>query len=472
MAEPSDSECDENGMREVPVALKILRKRGATPSDADLLKLDREILTLRSLSVCEHPSIVRFYHKFQDQGGAVIVMEFIEGQTLAQLLSDHLEREHNVSHRWCENVLFWGIKLSWALDYLGKLGIFHGDIKPANIVLRSGDAAGNDEPVLTDFSIGAGLHSGPPDYLPLFQGLDNSLPWLSPEQMLSDRSVGPPLSSKSDVYGLGATLWHLLTESPPIPINCLNPLAEKRKFQVWPTILPDTLTQQPKEDLARLLSEMLDFEPANRPPPSQVARRLGDIFECAFSRAPITFVTMPPIFSFASTEVQLPRFERMANGAEIASELVSETVRSYWSKGVGGEIGLGTDGQTSARMSYGEALTLIEDIQGQQKEGDDWVYRLPRYEEWIAAAGISATGVSRGRRIFTDLPLSGMLPEWTQDQSLAQYPECRRVVFIHDGLPESLDRHTEWPKGAVRLVRTRKPNDGPSISFVKAKNNS
>lgn len=128
-----------------------------------------------------------------------IVMEYLEGETLAQIL------ERLGPQPW-RQVVSWAKDLCLVLDYLHhcRPPVIYRDIKPANIMLQSG---GNLR--LLDF--GAALElAGQEDSVSL-----GTRGYAAPEQL-----AGEPVDARTDIYGLGATMYHLLTGKDPCRFPC------------------------------------------------------------------------------------------------------------------------------------------------------------------------------------------------------------------------------------------------------------
>ncbi len=155
----------------------------------------------RTLANLKHPALPRVTHHFFQDDGQFLVMEFIEGLNLAQRL-DLRGRPFDYAE-----VLVWTEKLLSALAYLHNQKpepIVHRDIKPANIKVTSeGDI------YLLDFGLARGAPGQEASSVHAF-----TAPYASLEQL--QNSVTTP---QSDVYSLGATLYHLLTGQVPIPAS-------------------------------------------------------------------------------------------------------------------------------------------------------------------------------------------------------------------------------------------------------------
>ena len=179
-------------------------------------------LVIKSLTVeanmikrFDHPAIPRIVDLIEEKGSLFVVMDYVEGQTLASLL----KKEGPQSE---EDVVDWGIQLCDVLDYLHrrKHPVIFRDMKPSNVMLTPEGAI-----KLIDFGIA--LETGKDaDSKPLV-GDDRQLGtpgFGAPEQFADNGTV----DARTDIYALGATLFYLLTGSHPrkngiVPIREINP---------------------------------------------------------------------------------------------------------------------------------------------------------------------------------------------------------------------------------------------------------
>ena len=158
--------------------------------------LDRFLDEARVMARFKHPNIVQVQHFFQAHGTAYIVMEYVEGETL----SDLLKRRGTLTENELKNIL---LPLLAGLVEVHEAGILHRDIKPGNILLRAADGS----PVLVDFgaarqAVGARSRSVTavltPGYAPI-------------EQYSSRGHQGP----WTDIYALGGVCYQALTGTIP-----------------------------------------------------------------------------------------------------------------------------------------------------------------------------------------------------------------------------------------------------------------
>jgi hypothetical protein len=174
------------------VAIKVLLAE-AMGTEA-VARLNAEADAMAGLS--QHPNIVTVFHSgVADDGRPYMVMEYYPRPSLATRLRQ--------TRRSVAAVLSIGVQLAGAVDSSHRLGILHRDIKPANILVDRWD-----RPVLGDF----GIAMTTADARHGAMGL--SVPWSPPEALGDNPWAGP----QSDVWGLAATVYSLLTGRAPFEV--------------------------------------------------------------------------------------------------------------------------------------------------------------------------------------------------------------------------------------------------------------
>ncbi|MBS2939322.1 serine/threonine protein kinase [Nocardioides sp. J2M5] len=161
-----------------------------------------------------------------------------------------------------------GIKLASAIETAHRSGILHRDIKPSNVLVTS-----YHEPALTDFGIAG--------HMAEVEGDDDvriSYPW-SPPELLDGRSNG---SVASDVYSLGATIWHLLVGRSPFSIPSGDNSTRALSARILHAAPPATQRPDVPPALDRLLQQCLAKRPEHRPASAlELARALQRIESAA-----------------------------------------------------------------------------------------------------------------------------------------------------------------------------------------------
>ena len=197
----------------VSVALKEqMPQPGLEPELLTQLRqqFEQEAVTLARLS---HPHLVRVTDFFEEGGNAYLVMDFLEGESLA----DRITREGIVPEA---QVLDWTRQLLDALTYCHTQGIVHRDIKPQNILLRPDGRA-----VLVDFGLVKLWNPNDPQTRTVMRGMGT--PEYAPPEQYGQR--GQTTDPRSDLYSLGATLYHALTgQAPP---TASDRMADPQLFQ-------------------------------------------------------------------------------------------------------------------------------------------------------------------------------------------------------------------------------------------------
>jgi eukaryotic-like serine/threonine-protein kinase len=153
----------------------------------DVAALRREARILRAVG---HPNIVHSYGIGEHDGLPFLLLEYLEGPTLFDVIERQPNRRLEIS-----DAVRAAIHLGAALYHLHRRGFLHLDLKPANLLLRDG------VPVLIDLD---SARRADPDRRP--NRCLGTAPYMAPEQVRRT-PLGPP----ADVYGLGALLYELLT---------------------------------------------------------------------------------------------------------------------------------------------------------------------------------------------------------------------------------------------------------------------
>jgi eukaryotic-like serine/threonine-protein kinase len=151
----------------------------------------REEEVLRKL---QHPNIVRFFGSGEAEGRPYLLLEYLAGPSLFEVLDSMVKRRLHVP-----DAIRATMHVGAAIHYLHRRGYLYRDLKPGNILLREG------VPVLVDFDVVRKIdpQRRPADRL-------GTAPYMAPEQILRQ-----PLSPATDVYGLGALLYEMLTGAWP-----------------------------------------------------------------------------------------------------------------------------------------------------------------------------------------------------------------------------------------------------------------
>ncbi len=159
-------------------------------------QFQREATVLARL---DHPNLVRVMDFFQERGNAYLVMNFVEGENLAALI----ERQGALPE---SQVLRWAEQLLDALAYCHARGVLHRDIKPQNVIIRPDGQA-----VLVDFGLVKLWDPNDPRTRTVMRGIGTP-EYAPPEQY--DLQLGHT-DPRSDIYSLGAMLYHALTGTAP-----------------------------------------------------------------------------------------------------------------------------------------------------------------------------------------------------------------------------------------------------------------
>src|ERR1700722_2714533 len=165
----------------------------------------------RASGVLAHPGIVPVFDVGDDAGVPFLVMEFVDGRNLADVIK---KGERYTLDRVLEIIQ----QVAEALGYAHRQGVIHRDIKPANILMTSREVYGSERPRITDFGI-AKLASS--DITTTGQSLG------TPSFMPPEQFTGSPIDGRADLFSLGVILYSLATGEQPFPGETMTAVSYK-----------------------------------------------------------------------------------------------------------------------------------------------------------------------------------------------------------------------------------------------------
>jgi tRNA A-37 threonylcarbamoyl transferase component Bud32 len=205
------------------VAIKILR-RDLTDDPRQVERLQREATLVGKL---DHPNIVRGLDYGESDGLVWFVMEYVEGRTIRQ----RIKADGPIP---ADEAVTITRKVAEALVHAHSHGVVHRDIKPGNILLTP-----EDEPRLTDYGLAKGESD---DALTQLDATLGTPQYIAPEQARNPRDA----DVRSDIYGLGATLYTMLVGRPPYQAETLAATLTKVLYE-RPVPLPEAAPGVPPE---------------------------------------------------------------------------------------------------------------------------------------------------------------------------------------------------------------------------------
>lgn len=225
---------------DTPIALKAMEIDLPDP-ECQRQAVEQFLQEAQLLSALDHPGLVKVYNYFVEEGRYYLVMTYVVGKTLSELIR---ERSQPFA---VDQVVDWTRQILDVLDYLHrcKPPVIFRDLKPGNLIV------GQDERLyLVDFGIARILTEGEttntflkgvgsPDYCPL------------------EQYQGGGTDQRTDLYSLGATIYHLLTLRPP-------PLASDVALAGRPVCSPKVYNPQVNAALESLVVKLLELRKEDR----------------------------------------------------------------------------------------------------------------------------------------------------------------------------------------------------------------
>ena len=223
------------------VAIKVLPQKYTSNPQF----IERFYAEGRAAAQLNHPNIVQAYDVGQAGNYHYFVMEYVEGRTVY----DDIVKHKRYTEADAIDII---IQTAEALDHAHAKGLIHRDVKPKNIMLsKEGIAKLADMGLARAMSdkeaaeAEAGKAFGTPYYI-------------SPEQIRGEKVIGPP----SDIYSLGATLYHMVVGS--VPFDGKNPSAVMHKHLKEPLVAPDHANPRLSAGISEVIEMMMAKAPRDR----------------------------------------------------------------------------------------------------------------------------------------------------------------------------------------------------------------
>lgn len=256
----------KGGMGQVYLAEHLLLRRVVatkviltSPQTVQQGAIDRFFREARAVAVLDHPNVVRVFDMAVAALGPFIVMEYVDGTSL-----------HAITARFgplsVPRAVDAVVQTAAGLEHAHASGLIHRDVKPGNLLLdRMGTVKVVDLGLarfrdVTENHGLTGLHDA--------NRIIGTVEYQAPEQAMDSGSA----DARSDIYSLGATLFHLLTGRPPFPAGTLQNKLLAHQLKVPP--LTSSVNPAVPAPLAELVAAMMAKRPTDRPQSMADVRQL------------------------------------------------------------------------------------------------------------------------------------------------------------------------------------------------------
>ncbi len=232
------AEREDGELRQI-VAIKIVEHGWLDERAVERFRQERQIL-----SGLLHPNIAQLLDGgTRDDGIPYLVMEYVDGFPLDRYCALH---QLGIPARLRVFLL-----LCDAVEFAHRKLVIHRDLKPSNVLVTAEGA-----PKLLDFGVAKAIDPG--------FGARTQTVVLTPDFASPEQILGREITTSTDVYGLGAVLYHLLTGRPPHSVRDMSPREMERAICEIRPERPSALDKELRGDLENILLKALDPDPGRR----------------------------------------------------------------------------------------------------------------------------------------------------------------------------------------------------------------
>ena len=224
------------------VAIKLLHE-SLTNDEEFLHRFQQEARAAAKLS---HPNIVTVHDIGQDDYRQYIVMEYVEGMTLKQIIRDHAARGAMMP---VNRAIDLAIQICAGIGYAHRAGLVHCDVKPQNILVT------RDERIkVADFGIARAMNQ--------ISQHNREMVWGTPQYFSPEQASGEQATPASDVYAIGIILYEMLTGRLPFEAESHTALALKHIQEPPPSV--SRLNPAVPPQIEQIVNKILSKEPSGR----------------------------------------------------------------------------------------------------------------------------------------------------------------------------------------------------------------
>ena len=235
----------EHATLQIPVAVKVPRVRPVSEEVDTEHYSERFMREARIAARLNHPNIVRVYDAGKEGDLYYMVLAYIEGPTLKRML------EEGGRFGW-KDALRIIIPICDALRHAAREGVIHRDIKPDNIMMDRGNM-----PLLMDLGL-AKVTVNVPSGLTETSDVLGTPFYMSPEQIRNPRNT----DLRSDIYSLGATLYHMICGQPPFTGESIYDVMNQHLRE--PIVPPNAVAPDVPDSLCDIIAKTMAKAPADR----------------------------------------------------------------------------------------------------------------------------------------------------------------------------------------------------------------
>ncbi|HET9325064.1 MAG TPA: serine/threonine-protein kinase [Gaiellaceae bacterium] len=329
--------------RDGELGRRVAIKRLSEALTGDEIFRERFLREARMAAQLAHPNIVAVFDVGEEGGVPYIVMEYVDGETLADLTS-------RTGPLDADRAVDLALQACAGLEHAHAAGLVHRDVKPQNLLVGADDTL-----KIADFGIARPVDG---TQLTLAGTVLGTAAYLSPEQALGEQVTGA-----ADIYSLGAVLYELLAGRPPYTFDSLDELSVKQR-QGPPPSLPAA-----SPELEGVVRRCLAADPAQRPPSAAaLARELSESSaESATDQLPA------PRATTATRVVARPRrtFRLSAPRVALAGALGAAALAGGLALGLG--VGRDDPSPPPARPARADVLPRGETPAASARKLADWL---------------------------------------------------------------------------------------------------